>query len=175
MSKKFTNTDPYDASIDQMWAMLSDQGYHQAKYEALGAGNISFTEFNADSSAITMKNERDVPADLPSFAKKIVGETNHVTQTERWTRSGDSASCSIEIQIKNVPGGTTGYMMQQVIDHQGGYRWLDSHPKAVSARAHRPAYGSDGDYFSKPNREDVFRAVYELMHEADPRRFPALY
>jgi hypothetical protein len=110
VSKKFTNTDPYDASIDQMWAMLSDQGYHQAKYEALGAGNISFTEFNADSSAITMKNERDVPADLPSFAKKIVGETNHVTQTERWTRSGDSASCSIEIQIKNVPGGTTGTM-----------------------------------------------------------------
>jgi len=73
---------------------------------------------------------------------------------------------------EDVPGGTTGYMMQQVLDTQGGYRWLDSAPRAVAAQAHRPAYGSDGDYWSKPGREDLFRAVYELMHEADPRRFP---
>ncbi len=75
---------------------------------------------------------------------------------------------------EDVPGGTTAYMMRQVLDEHGGYRWLDSPPRAVSAKAHRPAYGSDGDYFSKPNREDVFAAVHELMHEADPARYPRL-
>jgi pyruvate/2-oxoglutarate/acetoin dehydrogenase E1 component len=73
---------------------------------------------------------------------------------------------------EDVPGGATGFMMQQVLDGQNGYRWLDSPPRAVSARPHRPAYGSDGDYWSKPNREDVFRAVYGLMHEADPAKYP---
>jgi pyruvate/2-oxoglutarate/acetoin dehydrogenase E1 component/TPP-dependent pyruvate/acetoin dehydrogenase alpha subunit len=76
---------------------------------------------------------------------------------------------------EDVPGGATAFMMQQVIDEQGGYQWLDSPPRAVSARPHRPAYGSDGDYFSKPNREQVFRAVYELMHETEPARFPIFY
>jgi pyruvate/2-oxoglutarate/acetoin dehydrogenase E1 component len=76
---------------------------------------------------------------------------------------------------EDVPGGATAFMMQQVIDEQGGYRWLDSQPITVSARPHRPAYGSDGDYWSKPNREDLFRAVYELMHEADPRRYPPFF
>jgi pyruvate/2-oxoglutarate/acetoin dehydrogenase E1 component/TPP-dependent pyruvate/acetoin dehydrogenase alpha subunit len=75
---------------------------------------------------------------------------------------------------EDVPGGATGYMMQQVVEEQGGYAWLDSEPRTVSGKAHRPAYGSDGDYFSKPNREDVFDAVYGLMHEAAPRRFPGL-
>jgi len=59
-----------------------------------------------------------------------------------------------------------------VLERQGGWVWLDSEPRTVSARDHRPAYGSDGDYFSKPSREDLFDAVYTLMHEAAPRRFP---
>jgi 2-oxoisovalerate dehydrogenase E1 component len=76
---------------------------------------------------------------------------------------------------EDVPGGTTAYMMQQILDAQQGFRFLDSEPRALSAKPHRPAYGSDGDYFSKPNREDVFRAVYDLMHEADPTRYPSFY
>jgi pyruvate/2-oxoglutarate/acetoin dehydrogenase E1 component len=76
---------------------------------------------------------------------------------------------------EDVPGGTTAYMMQQVIDGQGGYHWLDSAPVAVSARAHRPAYGSDGDYWSKPNRETIFRAIYALMQEAEPDSYPELF
>jgi hypothetical protein len=76
---------------------------------------------------------------------------------------------------EDVPGGTTAYMMQQVLDGQDGYHWLDSAPRAISARAHRPAYGSDGDYFSKPNREEIVRGVYELMHEADPARYPRFF
>jgi pyruvate/2-oxoglutarate/acetoin dehydrogenase E1 component/TPP-dependent pyruvate/acetoin dehydrogenase alpha subunit len=72
---------------------------------------------------------------------------------------------------EDVPGGATAYMLQQVLE-AGGFWWLDSPPATVSARPHRPAYGSDGDYFSKPSREDVFDAVYALMHEAAPRRYP---
>ena len=65
---------------------------------------------------------------------------------------------------EDVPGGATAFMMWQVLDEQGGYYDLDSRPRAISAQPHRPAYGSDGDYFSKPNREQVFDVVYELMH-----------
>jgi 2-oxoisovalerate dehydrogenase E1 component len=73
---------------------------------------------------------------------------------------------------EDVPGGTTAYMMQQVLERDQGYHWLDSEPRTVSGKPHRPAYGSDGDYWSKPNRETIFDAVYELMHESDPRRYP---
>ncbi len=75
---------------------------------------------------------------------------------------------------EDMPGGTTAYMMQQVIDEQGGYWWLDSQPVAIAGQPHRPAYGSDGDYFSKPSRETIVREVYRLMHESDPARFPRL-
>ncbi|MDF7810976.1 alpha-ketoacid dehydrogenase subunit alpha/beta [Hymenobacter sp. YC55] len=76
---------------------------------------------------------------------------------------------------EDVPGGATAYMMQQVIDDQDAYRYLDSAPRCLAAQAHRPPYGSDGDYFSKPNAEEVFDTVYEMMREADPKRFPAIY
>ena len=76
---------------------------------------------------------------------------------------------------EDVPGGTTAYMMQQVVEGQKGYAWLDSEPRTVPAKEHRPAYASDGDYWSKPSAEEVFRAVYELLHEAEPARFPVFY
>jgi pyruvate/2-oxoglutarate/acetoin dehydrogenase E1 component len=76
---------------------------------------------------------------------------------------------------EDVPGGTTAYMLQQVLERQGGYHWLDSPPRTLSGKPHRPAYGSDGDYWSKPNAETIFSAVYELMHEVNPRRYPSIY
>ena len=76
---------------------------------------------------------------------------------------------------EDVPGGCSSYMMQQVLEEQGGYYYLDSQPKTLTAKAHRPAYGSDGDYFSKPNAEDVFLAVYEIMNEVDPGKWPEFY
>jgi 2-oxoisovalerate dehydrogenase E1 component len=76
---------------------------------------------------------------------------------------------------EDVPGGTTAYMMQKVLEDGGGYAWLDSEPRTVSSHEHRPAYGSDGDYYSKSNSEDVFHAVYGLMHESEPTRFPIFY
>jgi 2-oxoisovalerate dehydrogenase E1 component len=75
---------------------------------------------------------------------------------------------------EDVPGGTTAYMMQEVIEKQGGYYHLDSEPRTLSGKAHRPAYGSDGDYWSKPNAETVFDTVYALMHEVDPKRYPQI-
>ena len=72
---------------------------------------------------------------------------------------------------EDVPGGATAYMMQQVLEVQGGYRWLDASPVAITAKAHRPPYGTDGDYFSKPNVEDVYEQVLEILMEADPARW----
>jgi pyruvate/2-oxoglutarate/acetoin dehydrogenase E1 component len=73
---------------------------------------------------------------------------------------------------EDCPGGITAYMMQEVLERQGGFELLDSPPRTLSAKPHRPAYGSDGDYFSKPNREQITKAVYQMMAESDPRRFP---
>ncbi len=76
---------------------------------------------------------------------------------------------------EDVPGGTTAYMFQEVIEKQGGYYWLDSPPRTLSGKPHRPAYGSDGDYWSKPNAEQIFEAVYEMMNEVDPGSYPIFY
>ena len=75
---------------------------------------------------------------------------------------------------EDVPGGTSATMMQEVIEKQGGYYHLDSEPRTLSGTDHRPAYGSDGDYWSKPNAETVFDAAYEMMREVDPATYPSL-
>jgi 2-oxoisovalerate dehydrogenase E1 component len=72
---------------------------------------------------------------------------------------------------EDVPGGSSAYMMQNVLEGQGGYYYLDSAPRTLTAKAHRPPYGTDGDYFSKPNAEDIFNTVFEIMSEADPDRW----
>lgn len=76
---------------------------------------------------------------------------------------------------EDVPGGATAYMMQKVIEEQGGYHYLDSPAKCLSAKAHRPAFASDGDYFSKPNAEDIIEGVYEILHEANPSKYPVIF
>jgi 2-oxoisovalerate dehydrogenase E1 component len=75
---------------------------------------------------------------------------------------------------EDVPGGASAYLMQEIVEKQGAYKYLDSAPQTLTAKPHRPAYGTDGDYFSKPNAEDIFEKVYEIMHEADPKRFPRM-
>ena len=74
---------------------------------------------------------------------------------------------------EDVPGGASSYILQQLIEKQNIYSLLDSAPKLLSAKAHRPAYGGDGDYFSKPSEDDIFEAVYAIMHEANPIKFPS--
>lgn len=75
---------------------------------------------------------------------------------------------------EDVPGGCSAYLLQEILEKQGGYHYLDSAPQTLTAKAHRPAYASDGDYFSKPNAEDIFEKVYDIMHEADPESYPQL-
>lgn len=99
-----------------------------------------------------------LPFDLPGRILESLKKTNRIVFVD-----------------EDVPGGTTAYMLQQVIEKQRGYVWLDSEPRTVPAREHRPAYGSDGDYWSKPNREQVFEAVYELLHETAPKKYPLFY
>ena len=65
--------------------------------------------------------------------------------------------------------------MQKVLEEQSGYFHLDSEPRTITAMEHRPAYATDGDYFSNPNAEDVFEAVYSMMNEANPKKYPELY
>ena len=76
---------------------------------------------------------------------------------------------------EDVPGGATAYMMQKVLEEQKGFWWLDAEPITITAKAHRAAYSTDGDYFSNPSAEDVFEAVYNLMHDANPYKYPKIF
>lgn len=76
---------------------------------------------------------------------------------------------------EDLPGAASAYILQKVLEKQQGYYSLDSQPKTLTSKEHRPPYGSDGDYFSKPSADDVIEAVYSMMHETDPHRFPAIF
>ena len=75
---------------------------------------------------------------------------------------------------EDVPGGCAAYLMQEIIEKQGAFKYLDAPPITLTAKAHRPAYASDGDYFSKPNAEDIFESIYNIMHESNPSAYPEL-
>ena len=76
---------------------------------------------------------------------------------------------------EDVPGGASAYILQEIIENQKAYKHLDSEPQTLASQAHRPAYGTDGDYFSKPSVEDIYEKVYAIMNEANPEKFPSLY
>ena len=99
-----------------------------------------------------------LPFDLQHNIKKSVAKTNRLL-----------------IIDEDVPGGASAYILQQVLDVQNAYDYLDSKPQTLSAQPHRPAYGTDGDYFSKPSVEDIYEKVYAMMNEVNPREYPGLY
>ncbi|WP_268846906.1 alpha-ketoacid dehydrogenase subunit alpha/beta [Flavobacterium aestivum] len=76
---------------------------------------------------------------------------------------------------EDLPGGASAYILQQILEQQDAYKYLDSKPQTLTAKEHRPAYGTDGDYFSKPSAEDIFEKVYAMMNEANPSKYPSLY
>jgi pyruvate/2-oxoglutarate/acetoin dehydrogenase E1 component len=76
---------------------------------------------------------------------------------------------------EDLPGGASAYILQEIIENQNGYQYLDSAPQTLASKSHRPAYGTDGDYFSKPSVEDIFEKVYAVMHEAFPNKYKSLY
>ena len=75
---------------------------------------------------------------------------------------------------EDVPGGASAYLLDEILNKQNGYKYLDSAPKTLAAKQHRPAYGTDGDYFSKPSAEDIYEAIYDVMHENNPNNYPKL-
>ncbi|WP_425659543.1 alpha-ketoacid dehydrogenase subunit alpha/beta [Tenacibaculum ascidiaceicola] len=99
-----------------------------------------------------------LPFDLNHDTVKSVAKTNRLLVVD-----------------EDVPGGASAYLLQEIVENQNGYKHLDSKPQTLTAKAHRPAYGTDGDYFSKPSAEDVFEKVYEIMNEANPVKFKSLY
>lgn len=99
-----------------------------------------------------------LPFDLPNTVLESVKKTNRVAFFD-----------------EDVPGGATAFMMQKVLEERGAFKYLDSEPRTITAKEHRPAYTTDGDYFSNPNAEDVFETVYDIMHEVNPKRYPDLY
>ena len=119
--------------------------------------------------AIKQLNEHGVSVELIDIQTLLPFDINHsiVDSIKKTNR--------VVFFDEDVPGGGTAYMMQKVLEEQGGYKYLDSKPITIASKAHRPAYGSDGDYFSKPSADDVFASVYQLMHESNPTKWPTLF
>ncbi|NOY37167.1 MAG: transketolase [Chlorobi bacterium] len=114
------------------------------------------SEFNISVELIDIQTL--IPFDLNNTILESVKKTNRVLFFD-----------------EDVPGGATAYMMQKVVEEEEVYYYLDTEPRTLAAKEHRPAYATDGDYFSNPNAEDVFDAVYAMMHEANPKKYPKLY
>jgi pyruvate/2-oxoglutarate/acetoin dehydrogenase E1 component/TPP-dependent pyruvate/acetoin dehydrogenase alpha subunit len=99
-----------------------------------------------------------LPFDLNSDCVKSLAKTNKLLVID-----------------EDVPGGASAYLLQEILEKQDGYRFLDSKPATLTAKAHRTAYGTDGDYFSKPSAEDIFEKVYDIMNESNPTKYKSLY
>jgi len=99
-----------------------------------------------------------LPFDINHDIKKSLMETNRLLVVD-----------------EDVPGGASAFILQQILDVQNGYDYLDSKPQTLASKAHRPAYGTDGDYFSKPSAEDIYEKVYAMMNEVNPTEYPSLY
>lgn len=99
-----------------------------------------------------------LPFDIHHDIKKSIQKTNRLL-----------------IVDEDVPGGASAFILQQIIEEQNAYDYLDSKPQTLTAKAHRPAYGTDGDYFSKPSIEDIYEKIYSIMSEVNPSKFPKLY
>jgi pyruvate/2-oxoglutarate/acetoin dehydrogenase E1 component/TPP-dependent pyruvate/acetoin dehydrogenase alpha subunit len=99
-----------------------------------------------------------LPFDLNSDCVKSLAKTNKLLVID-----------------EDVPGGASAYLLQEILEKQDGYRFLDSKPATLTAKAHRTAYGTDGDYFSKPSAEDIFEKIYDIMNESNPTKYKSLY
>jgi len=99
-----------------------------------------------------------LPFDLNHDSVKSVAKTNKLLMVD-----------------EDVPGGASAYVLQEIVEKQNAYQYLDSKPSTLTSKAHRPAYGTDGDYFSKPSAEDIFEKIYAMMHEFNPKKYRDLY
>ena len=120
-------------------------------------------------SAIKQLKEFNISVELIDVQTLLPFDVNHIIV--------DSIKKTNKVIFfdEDVPGGATAYMMKMVLEDQQAFYYLDAEPRTISGREHRPAYGTDGDYFSNPSTEDVFETVYDLMHQTDSHKYPQLY
>lgn len=124
---------------------------------------------NIAKDAVEQLKEFNISVELIDVQSLAPFDTNH-TIVESLKKTN-----KILFFDEDVPGGATSYMMQKVLEEQRGFYHLDSEPRTLTGEEHRPAYTTDGDYFSNPNAEDVFDAVYEMMHEYNPNKYPQIF
>lgn len=121
--------------------------------------------FNIAQSTVAQLEEDGISVELIDVQTLLPFDTNHII-VESLKKTN-----RILFVDEDMPGGTTAYMLDEVLNKQGGYKYLDSQPKTLAAKPHLPAYGTDGDYFSKPSAEDIYDAVYDIMKEAFPQKY----
>ncbi len=116
--------------------------------------------------AMVKLNEKGISCELIDVQTLLPFDINHnIVESLKKTNK-------VVFIDEDVPGGASAFMMQKVLEEQKGYLHLDAQPLSITAKAHRPAYGTDGDYFSKPNAEEIFTVIYQLMHEYNPTQYP---
>lgn len=120
------------------------------------------------ADAVKLLEEKGISVDLIDVQTLLPFDIHHsIVESVKKTNR-------LVVLDEDVPGGASAYILQQILEEQEAYKYLDAKPITISAKAHRPAYGSDGDYFSKPSVEDVFEILYTIMSEAKPKEFAAL-
>jgi len=145
-------------------------------------GKVEITRSGNDITLVTYGSTWRIVMDAAEKLEKI-GISCEIIDTQ--TLVPFDISHEIVESIKNtnrllvidedVPGGASAYILQKIIEEQDAYNYLDSEPQTLPAKAHRPPYGKDGDYFTKPSAEDVFEKVYSIMNEVNPTQYPSLY
>jgi pyruvate/2-oxoglutarate/acetoin dehydrogenase E1 component len=125
--------------------------------------------FNIIQNIIPQLDEAGIDIELIDLRTLLPFDINHII--------ADSIKKTNRLLIvdEDIPGGASAFILQKVLQDQQGYYYLDSQPRCLTAHPHRPAYASDGDYFSKPNAEDIFDEIYSMMRECDPKNYPELY
>ena len=145
-------------------------------------GKVEVTRSGNDVTLVTYGSTWRVVTDAAKKLEKL-GISSEIIDIQ--TLVPFDLSCEIVESVKktnrllvideDVPGGSSAYILQKILEEQNAYRFLDSEPQTLAAKEHRPPYGKDGDYFTKPSSEDVFEKVYSMMNEANPDQFPSLY
>ncbi|MBL7917414.1 MAG: transketolase, partial [Bacteroidia bacterium] len=119
--------------------------------------------------AIKMLEEHEISVELIDVQTLLPFDIHHsiVDSVKKTNR--------LVVLDEDVPGGASAYILQKIVEEQKAYQYLDAAPTTIASKEHRPAYGSDGDYFSKPNADDVFDVLYGIMHDFNPQQFPKIY
>jgi 2-oxoisovalerate dehydrogenase E1 component len=145
-------------------------GIPEIVYKGTDITIVSYgSTFNLCEQTIQLFNEHNISVELIDVQTLIPFDLNHVI------KSSLEKTNRLLIVDEDVSSGATAYILDKILIEQKAYFLLDSAPQTLSAKEHRPAYGTDGDYFSKPNIEDIFEKVYDMMYEVNPEKYPNLY